>query len=280
MYRFLATPRWLGLAAIAIAMAATMVFLGRWQLHRYQERDAINTRIDATATQAPVPLAEALPPPAAGGGPAPAAGTEWRRVTVTGKYDAAHEILARGRTVDGNVGFEVVTPLRLADGSAILVDRGWVPPSDAGAAAPPEVPPAPGDQVTVVGRIHLSESGGRAVERTAMAGAQVRRIGVPFIARELPYPVYGAYLLADPVESGFTAIPAEHENAWQNAGYVVQWWLLAGLTLFSFGYLARREAQTRSGVRPPRSAFDFDAELAADPDEDPVASPAVDPARS
>jgi cytochrome oxidase assembly protein ShyY1 len=38
-------------------------------------------------------------------------------------------------------------------------------------------------------------------------------------------------------------VPAGHENAWQNAGYVVQWWAFAALTVFGYGYLARREAR-------------------------------------
>ena len=57
-------------------------------------------------------------------------------MTVTGRYDPQHEILARARTVNGRVGFEIVTPLVLADGTAVLVDRGWVPPAGAGAATP------------------------------------------------------------------------------------------------------------------------------------------------
>ena len=37
-------------------------------------------------------------------------------------------------------------------------------------------------------------------------------------------------------------MPPEKENALQNAGYVLQWWLFAALTVYGFGYLARREA--------------------------------------
>ena len=36
--------------------------------------------------------------------------------------------------------------------------------------------------------------------------------------------------------------PPDTENAWQNAGYVVQWWAFAALTLYGYVYLARREA--------------------------------------
>src|SRR3954453_19903702 len=137
-----------------------MVFLGNWQLHRYHERSAINHRIDAADTVQPVPLTSLLAKPLspARAGAAPGKNAAWTKITVTGRYDQAHEIQAGARTVNGDVGFEIVTPLVLADGTAALIDRGWVPPSDAGAEAAPVVPPAPGGQVTVVGQIHLSES--------------------------------------------------------------------------------------------------------------------------
>ncbi|HEU4423751.1 MAG TPA: SURF1 family protein [Pilimelia sp.] len=249
MYRFLLTPRWLGFTALALVLAGVMVLLGNWQLDRYRTRSAINDRIDAAAAAAPAPLAATLPAPgsaAGAAGPAPPADAAWSRVQVSGRYDPEHEILARGRTVSGRVGVEVVTPLVLADGSAVLVDRGWIPPAPQGAAAIPDVPPAPGGDVTIVARVHLSES------RPGPLGRRdgfitVRRIAVPQLARELPYPVYGAYLLLDSqtpaADPGLTAVPSRRENAWQNGGYAVQWWLLAALTVIGYAWVVRRHAR-------------------------------------
>ena len=76
-------------------------------------------------------------------GPAPSNKLSWTMVTVTGRYDAAHVVLARSRSVNSDVGFEVITPLVLADGTAVLVDRGWIAPSEQGAAQLPAVPPPP-----------------------------------------------------------------------------------------------------------------------------------------
>jgi cytochrome oxidase assembly protein ShyY1 len=246
VYRFLGTPRWLALGLLMITMAVVMVGLGRWQLARYEARSEINARIDAAAAAAPVPVTRIMP----AGGQEPPADAAWTKVTATGVYDTSREILVRGRTLRGQVGFEVLTPLRLADGSAVLVDRGWVRPARGGAGAHPEVPAAPSGTVTVVGRVHPSETGARVLDRTG-GTISVRRAGVAVIAAELPYPVYGAYLLADPPEPGFVAVPVQRENAWQNAAYVVQWWLLALLTPIGFGYLARREARTRAGIAEP-----------------------------
>ena len=279
MYRFLLSPRWLGGAALAVAAAAVMVLLGNWQFSRYEERSALNARIDAAAAGAPTELTATLPRPTTAGtaGPRPDDDTAWAKVTATGRYDPAHEILARGRTVEGRVGFEVVTPLLLADGTAVLVDRGWVPPAPGGAVATPTVPPAPTGTVTVVGQVHLSES--RPTPLTRRDGRiDTRRIAVPQLARELPYPVYGAYVLlaeqTPPADPLFVQIPIGRENAWQNGGYAAQWWIFAVMALVAFGWQARREARgDRPRGRPDDRIAEADRRLGSTPATVPDAPP-------
>lgn len=244
MYRFLLTPRWLAAAALTVAASVIMVFLGNWQLHRYHERSAINARIDAADSTPAAPLTSVLPRPAAAGRPGASPGKDaaWTKVTVSGRYDPAHEIQARGRTVDGSVGFEIVTPLLLPDGTAVLVDRGWVQSKDGDAISAPAAPPAPTGEVTVVGQVHLSES--RPAPLTQRDGRiDTRRIAVPRLAAALPFPVYGAYVLVSDPEPGFEPVSINHEDSWQNGGYAVQWWLFALMALLVYGWQARREAQ-------------------------------------
>ena len=97
MYRFLRSPRWIGLGLLMTLAAATMVGLGLWQLARYHYRSDINARIDAAGSRSPVALGEALAAPVRAGtaGAPPSADTAWTRVSVTGRYDPSHEILAR-----------------------------------------------------------------------------------------------------------------------------------------------------------------------------------------
>lgn len=233
MYRFLLTRRWLGFAALMVAVAAVMVGLGNWQLDRYDQRAAINDRIDAAARAAPVPVTDVLTP-----GRAPAKSQRYTRVTATGRYDVAKEILVRGRTQGGRVGYEVLTPLVLPGGGALLVDRGWVPAA-AGAREVPQVPAASTGEVTVVGVVRLPE---RAVGRveTLDGRLQVRRISPAQLAGALPYPVLGGYVTVE--QDGLTPIEVEYEGTLQNGGYALQWWAFAVLTLVGFGYLARRHA--------------------------------------
>jgi len=245
VYRFLATPRWLGYAALTVAAATVMVFLGLWQLDRYHQRSDINHRIDVGAVAQPVPIDRVVGGPANGAkgvGPAPAESVTWTRVTATGHFDREHEVLVRGRTVDGSVGFEVITPLVLSNGTAVLVDRGWVPPAPGGALNAPTVPPAPDGQVTVDGRLHPPESRGSAPQ-TVQGHLETRRIAPHSIAEVLPYALFNAYIGADRTQAGLTPVPPEKENALQNGGYVIQWWLFAAGTLFGFFYVARKEAR-------------------------------------
>jgi cytochrome oxidase assembly protein ShyY1 len=252
VYRFLLTRRWLGLAALALVLAVVMVGLGNWQLDRYHQKVAINDRIDAAAGAAPVPVTNVLVT-----GHASNKEQRYTRVTATGRYDTANEILARGRTVDGQVGFEVITPLVLQNGTALLVDRGWVA-AGANAAVVPDYPRAPSGDVTVTGAVRLPEHRIGAVERV---GSQwrVRRINPAQVAGDLPYPVLGGYVSAE--QEGLRPVAVEYEGTLQNGGYALQWWAFAALTLIGYAYLARRQAKED---RAPDS-FDRDSERESAP---------------
>jgi surfeit locus 1 family protein len=109
-------------AIVALAIAAFFSRLGVWQLHRLAERKAANAAIRAARELAPVELPLHRVEPEA---------LRDRRAHAHGVYDYTHERVWRGRTYDGAPGVALLTPLRLSDGSAVFVDRGWVPSPDA-----------------------------------------------------------------------------------------------------------------------------------------------------
>lgn len=247
------SPRWLGGLAAALALAAVMTLLGQWQLSRYHERSETNARIDAAEQEdAPggAPLATVVEPPRADAptGPPPGDDAEWTLATVTGEYDTAHEILVRNRTLQGRVGVAVLTPLVRADGTAVLVNRGWVPPAESGLKDRPDVPAPPAGQATVTGWVRGSERPAGLQERDG--DLYTRRIAVDEIAGQLPYPLFGTYLTRStqqPAASAdLTPVPPRRENAWLNAGYTAQWWIFAAMVLVGYGWLAHREAGRRT----------------------------------
>ena len=54
-------------------------------------------------------------------------GTEYRRVRIEGTFHHDKELFLGARSMKGNAGYHVLTPLTMTDGITVLVDRGWVP---------------------------------------------------------------------------------------------------------------------------------------------------------
>lgn len=109
------------LAAFAVVIAAGCVSLGIWQLRRLGARRARNTLAEARLALPPIEVHDGLSVDSARG----------RHVTARGVYDFAAERTWPGRSFEGTPGVALITPLRLSDGSAVLVDRGWVYSPDA-----------------------------------------------------------------------------------------------------------------------------------------------------
>jgi surfeit locus 1 family protein len=109
------------LGVVAIVVAAGCVRLGIWQLDRLSQRRARNAALAARLALPPLPVRRDITADSA----------RQRRVVGHGIYDFSAERTWPGRSFQGTPGVALVTPLRLADGSAVLVDRGWVPSPDA-----------------------------------------------------------------------------------------------------------------------------------------------------
>ncbi len=110
-----------GLAVIAVVVAGVCVWLAFWQLDRLHQRRARNAVLAARLALSPLPVRRDLTADSA----------RQHRVVAAGVYDFSAERTWPGRSFQGTPGVALVTPLRLADGSAVLVDRGWVPSPDA-----------------------------------------------------------------------------------------------------------------------------------------------------
>lgn len=92
-----------------------------WQLRRLKGRRARNAVVAARLALPPLELH----------GPVPLDSVRQRRVTAHGVYDWSAQRTWPGRSFEGTPGVALITPLRLADGSRVLVDRGWVYSPDA-----------------------------------------------------------------------------------------------------------------------------------------------------
>ncbi|MFF7635600.1 SURF1 family protein [Kitasatospora sp. NPDC008050] len=249
MYRFLLTARWLGSTVLAVAAIAVCLWLGSWQLSRFEGRVSSQHAPSATARPAaPQPVASPLNSVLSGPDAQVSTGTVGHPVSASGQYDSAHQLLVPNRTVDNRQGYYVLTPLRTATGRAVAVVRGWLPGSPGGGA----VPAAPTGEVTVTGRLQASESAD--TSGAANGGLPVGQLGMispATLVNLLPYSFYDGWVAADDVQGGLTAVPTTQPSggggldarAFQNLGYTLQWFVFAGFVGFMWFRLARRQAE-------------------------------------
>ncbi|MEP7161420.1 MAG: SURF1 family protein [Dermatophilaceae bacterium] len=254
MIRTLLTRRWLTALAAAIAFCIVCLFLGRWQYERFEEKSAAATAVRAHIDTAPIPLDAVLP----SGRDLPK-DAEWTRVEVRGTYAPGPPLMVRNRPQNVTYGFEALDPLRLPDGTALLVDRGWVR-NGPNAQAIPDVPTPPAETLTVTGWLRQGEP---SLDRE-MPGRLLASINLQEAAEKSGLTLRGAYLILDSENDGSGRAPARptpllppDTDTGPHFGYALQWWAgsVAGFVVV-FVYLRREVRENRAAGAPTIAAGD------------------------
>lgn len=242
--------RWLVGHVLVIGFAALFVVLGLWQLGRHREKQDAQEAAEAAFAR-PAPALDTLAPDAAPGA----------RVEVAGTYDRNAQFLLRNRVRDGEGGFDVLTPLVLEDGTAVVVDRGWVARADAESAVERAEPP-PG-RVVVRGTIARSRPLSPADTVDERGGlVALPRVDLERIGRSLPYELQPVWVTAQyqdpPPADGTPALPEPPEQQRVNhLSYAFQWFGLALVPLVGWPIFLLRHRRHRTRDRRP--ARDVDA---------------------
>ncbi len=246
MYGFLRRPRWIVLTVATLASMVLMVNLSFWQLRRLDERKAINRAVAANAAEPPAPVSEVLPASDSLGHIGDA---EWRTVAADGTWDVAHQVLVNDRSFQGFPGLHVVTPLQLADGRALLVNRGWVP-APTTLDASPDVPAPPTGPVSILGRVRPTQARGWLGPKDPSTGtlARVARVDVARIGAQVPYPLVPAYvelLVADDGSTLPRPLPLPALDEGPHLSYAGQWLLFTILAGAGWVAVVRRQVKVQ-----------------------------------
>jgi len=216
-----------------------LLTLGFWQLHRAEEKRLF---LDA---QAQAVIAEALHLSDTSEDNADV--HRYKKVEVTGQYDASHQFLIDNQINGGKAGYFVMTPFLLqGKNKAVLVNRGWIP-LNRDRSVLPDIGFDNTDGV-IKGRINQFPSVG-----VKLQGADIPTDGWPsvvqvvdsdILAKRLGYPLFHFQIELD------KELPDGFKREWQtlkimppeqHTAYAFQWFgLAATLTILFIGYSLKK----------------------------------------
>lgn len=218
--------RWLSLIVMLCALLPFV--LARWQWQRGQSREAALVAFDAASKHPAIPFLslrnDLLP--------------DYRRVRVSG-VPAGEPLLLTNAYRGTEPGVRVLEPFKLADGSVLLVEQGWLARGKLKTRLTAPPPALIGRWVPLPQRFTLSDA-------HIVAQGPTDAIDLALLVRRFNMPVRNGLVVAEAVPAPLEPWPVRppFEPA-RNYGYAVQW-LLIGFAMLGGGAVAWRKRNERS----------------------------------
>jgi surfeit locus 1 family protein len=199
------------------------LLLGRWQLSRAAQKEAVASAIAAQATLPALTgseLATLVRPQDA----------LYRRAQLRGRWLSQHTVFLDNRQMEGRQGLYVITPLALEDSDTVLlVQRGWVPRNFLERSSLPQIATV-ADVVSIAGR--MAPPPGKLYELGPASGGRIRQnLDIADYAREsglLLWPV--SVQQTDGTDDGLLRTwPRIAAGVEKHHGYAFQWFGLSAL---------------------------------------------------
>ena len=233
--------KWLFATLLVFLGTALCIRLGIWQLDRLEGRRAFNAQFESMRALPALDLNQE--------GPDSIAEMEWRSVEVTGEYDFENQIALRNQYYGDRYGYHLWTPL-LFDGTAVLVDRGWIP-ADGNSMPFDWRKYDEAGVVSVSGQIRLGHAKpalGGVADALPENGARLEIWNNGDVARitsQLPYPILPVYIqvAADPSDDK-PPIPFQPEielTEGPHFGYALQWFTFASILFIGYPFYLRKQ---------------------------------------
>jgi len=241
MFKMMFSRRWWWTTLIVLAGIGLTIRLGFWQLDRHEQRQS---RIGHITAVQELPVLDLNMDPL----PTNLETMEYRQVTATGEYDFDHQVALRNqvrpRMTGNDPGFTLITPLLLEDGSAVMVERGWIP-KEYDTASKWRQFDEPGT-VRVAGVIRISmekgEMGSALVDPTLAPGESRldtwNFVNLPRLQEQVPYPILDIYIEQAPGVIS-ESLPFRQQvppdlDPGAHIGFALQWFFYAALLIFGY----------------------------------------------
>ena len=256
MLKSFLTWKWILATVLVIAAVAVMIRLGFWQLDRLAERKATNAAVTSqiNAPELNLNLVSSYDQ---------LRDMEYRSVAVTGVYDFTQEVVLRSQVYNGNLGYDVLTPLIIQGvSSMVLVNRGWIPydsaqPDQRAQYDEPGV-------VTVKGRLRLplSQSSIFGDPDPTLAAGQARldawnAINLDRLQKQVNAPLLPVYIQEAP-DPAWTSLPYRNITLpdltdGPHLSYAIQWFSFSTVLAVGYPFLVRRrlkKGRTKDSLNP------------------------------
>lgn len=233
------------LAIVAICLFVGFVELGNWQVRRLAWKRDLITRVDQRVHAPPV-----APPGPDQWTQVSAERDEYRHVRLAGEFLNDRQTLIWAASDDSS-GYWVVTPLRMADGSIVLVNRGFAPADWCGRDG--HCAAGPSGETTVTGLLRMSEPSAFLRHNDPARNSWYTR-DVPGIAAARGLTHVAPYFVDEDAAPGATE---NGQHTWPEGGktviefpnnhlsYLITWYLLALMVLVASVYVGYDEYRLR-----------------------------------
>jgi surfeit locus 1 family protein len=233
--------KWWFATLLVIVGTLVLVRLGIWQLDRLEQRRAFNAQVESARSQSVLDLNAEQP--------WDLVTMEWRSVQIVGEYDFENQIAVRNQYYRDQYGYHLLTPL-LSQGTAVLVDRGWIP-ADGNSTPEDWRKYDQAGTVKVIGQIRLGlgkPAIGGVADALPAAGSRLaiwNNADVAQVAKQLSYPVLPVYIQMNAdVADGEPPIPYQPEielTEGPHFGYALQWFTFATILLVGYPFFVRKQ---------------------------------------
>lgn len=233
--------KWILATFLVLAGTALCIRLGIWQLDRLAQRRAFNHQVESMRATPELDLNQQQP--------SDLAQMEWRHVKVQGEYDFANQVALRNQYNGDEYGYHLITPLRF-DGTAVLVDRGWIPAEGDSTPADWRKFDENGG-VTVEGQLRLGQTKprlGGVADQIPVRGSKLEvwnNADISHIASQIPYPILPVYIQpnANPNDTQ-PPIPYQPDvdlTEGPHFGYALQWFTFATILFVGYPFYLRKQ---------------------------------------
>ncbi len=252
--RVFLSPRWLLSHLFVGSMVVLMVYLGFWQLSRLADRKELNDEVRTAMAAEPVDVEVLLD----------ADPLDNTAALVAGEYRPDLAFFVANRTLEGQAGSWLVTPVELSDGRIVVVSRGWVPRLYA-AGEVTEPVETPTGRIEVLGRIRRSVDDGRIGTSATAILPEISRLDLDRVEELLGIEVEDRWVQLDvqapPVGALPVPVPPPGLDEGTHLSYAVQWFFFSVSTVVAYGLI----------LRGRRREIDRDRALAREVEPDPQA---------